>query len=156
VRKVVPTLTSTSTEIYLPMAGAKQLSDTSFILAPARAVRPTGVCSRHCIALHRGACRGELQAWRERRWCLQVPEVWLKRDANIAVEAENVRVCAIRRPPRGRGTASSFYRPRGGGLQSCHTVLGYMWRHGVQCRGVGDRPGESCFWRSAAANPVLV
>jgi hypothetical protein len=62
VRKVVPTLTTTSAEIYLLMAGAKQLSDTRFILVPAVVVRPAGVCLRHCIALHRGACRGELQA----------------------------------------------------------------------------------------------
>jgi hypothetical protein len=75
VQKVVPTLTSTSAEIYLSMAGAKQLSDTSFILVPVGAIRPAGVCSRHCIALHRSACRGELQVWRERRRGLQVPEV---------------------------------------------------------------------------------
>jgi hypothetical protein len=74
-RKVVPTLTSTSAEIYLSMAGAKQLSDTSSILVPAGAVRPAGVCSRHYIVLHCGACRGGLQAWRERRWCFHVPEV---------------------------------------------------------------------------------
>jgi hypothetical protein len=55
VRKVVPTLTSTSAEIYLSMAGVKQLGDTRFILVPAEAVHPAGVCSRHCIALHRGA-----------------------------------------------------------------------------------------------------
>jgi hypothetical protein len=67
VQKVVPTLTSTSAKIYLSMDSAKQLGDTSFILVPAGAVHPAGVCSRHCIALHRGACRGELQAWRERR-----------------------------------------------------------------------------------------
>jgi hypothetical protein len=36
VRKVVPTVTSTSPEIYLSMGGAKQLSDTRFILVPAR------------------------------------------------------------------------------------------------------------------------
>jgi hypothetical protein len=35
VQKVVPTLTRTSAEIYLSMAGAKQLSDTGFILVPA-------------------------------------------------------------------------------------------------------------------------
>jgi hypothetical protein len=74
VREVVPTLTSTSVKIYLSMAGAKQLSDTRFILVPAGAVRPAGVCSRHCIALHCGACRGELQARRERRLGLQAPE----------------------------------------------------------------------------------
>jgi hypothetical protein len=75
VRKVVLTLTSTSAEIYLSMVGAKQLDDTRFILVPAGVVRPAGVCSRHYIALHRGACRGELQAWWERRRSLQVPEV---------------------------------------------------------------------------------
>jgi hypothetical protein len=75
VRKVVPTLTSTSAEIYLSMAGAKQLGDTRFILVPTGAVRPAGVCSRHCIALHHGACRGGLQARQERRRSLQVPEV---------------------------------------------------------------------------------
>jgi hypothetical protein len=64
-----------SAEIYLSMAGAKQLSDTSFILVLATAVGPAGVCSRHCIALHRDACRGELQGRPERRRCLQVPEV---------------------------------------------------------------------------------
>jgi hypothetical protein len=51
VQKVVPTLTSTSVAIYLLMAGAKQLSDTSFILVPVGAVCPAGVCSRHCIVL---------------------------------------------------------------------------------------------------------
>jgi hypothetical protein len=105
------------------MAGAKQLSDTSFILVPAGAIRPAGVCSRHCIALHRGACRGELQARREKRWFLHVLEVWLRRDANIVVKAESVWVSAHRRPHRGRGTTFSFYRPRGGSLQSCRTVL---------------------------------
>jgi hypothetical protein len=34
VKKVVPTLTSTSAEIYLSMARAKQHNDTSFILVP--------------------------------------------------------------------------------------------------------------------------
>jgi hypothetical protein len=75
VRKVVPTLTSKSAEIYLSMAGAKQLRDTGFILVLAGAVRPAVVCSSHCITLHRGACRGGLQARRERRPSLQVPEV---------------------------------------------------------------------------------
>jgi hypothetical protein len=43
VRKVVPTLTSTSVEIYLSMAGAKQLSDTRFIL-----VRPGPYVRQRC------------------------------------------------------------------------------------------------------------
>jgi hypothetical protein len=67
VRKVVPILTSKSADIYLSMAGAKQLCDTGFILVPAGALRPAVVCSGHCIALHRSACIGGLQARRERR-----------------------------------------------------------------------------------------
>jgi hypothetical protein len=34
-----------------------------------------------------------------------------------------MQVCSYTLSPRGRGTASSFYRPRGGGLKSCHTAL---------------------------------
>jgi hypothetical protein len=37
-------------------------------------------------------------------------------------------VCRYPSSPRGRGTASPFYRPRGGGLQLCRIVLGDMWR----------------------------
>jgi hypothetical protein len=106
--KVVPTLTSTSAEIYLSMASAEQLGDTSFILVPAEAVRPAGVCSRHYVALHRGACRGELQVWRERKLSLQVPEVWLRQDANIVAKAENVQAYAIRPPPVARGPPPHF------------------------------------------------
>jgi hypothetical protein len=61
--------------VIMQMAGAKQLGDTMFILVPAGAVCPAGACSRHCIALHRGASRGVLQARRVRRRSLQVPEV---------------------------------------------------------------------------------
>jgi hypothetical protein len=70
VRKVVPTLTSKSAEIYPSTAGAKQLVTLGFILVPAEAVRPTVMCSRHYIALHCGACRGVLQVKRERRLVL--------------------------------------------------------------------------------------
>jgi hypothetical protein len=58
VRKVVLTLTSKSAKISLSMAGAKELSDPRFILVPAGAVRPAGVCSGHCIALHRVLAEG--------------------------------------------------------------------------------------------------
>jgi hypothetical protein len=83
VRKVVPTLTSKSTEIYPSMAGAMQLGVTRFILVPSGAVRPAGMCSGHCIALHRSACRGVLQARRERRLVLQVPEVLIEASDSI-------------------------------------------------------------------------
>jgi hypothetical protein len=73
-------------------------NDTGFILVPAGAVRPAVVCSGHCIALHRGARRGGLQAWRERRLGLQVPEVLIEASANIVEKAEGVRVIPIRRP----------------------------------------------------------
>jgi hypothetical protein len=67
VRKVVPTLTSTSTEMYLSMAGAKQHNDMGFILVPAMGHTFSRVALEvlYCVApwcLQRG-----LQAWRERR-----------------------------------------------------------------------------------------
>jgi hypothetical protein len=90
VQKVIPTLTGKSAEIYLSMAGAKKLGDTRFILVPAGAVRPAGVCSGHCIALHCSACRGVLQARRERRLLPQLPEVLIEASANIGVKAKGV------------------------------------------------------------------
>jgi hypothetical protein len=58
VRKVVPTLTSTSVEIYLSMAGAKQLSDTSLSwFLPGPYVQKG--CARGTVfALHRVLAEG--------------------------------------------------------------------------------------------------
>jgi hypothetical protein len=47
----------------------------------------------------------------------------LRRSANIVVKAEKCERAAIRRPPCGQEITSSFYRPRGGDLQSCHTAI---------------------------------
>jgi hypothetical protein len=79
-----------------------------FILVPAGTVRPAVACLGHYIELHHGARRGGLQAWRERRPGLQVPEVLIEASANIAVKVESVRVIAIRRPLCGWGTAPPF------------------------------------------------
>jgi hypothetical protein len=131
VRKVVPTLTSKSAEIYPLMAGAKQSGDTRFILVPAGAVRPAWMCSRHCIALHRGACRGVLQARRERRLVLQVPEVLIEACANIGVMGERrVSVLFVSDPPYGWGTAPPYIGQGESSLQACHTILLYVeaWR----------------------------
>jgi hypothetical protein len=76
------------------MAGAKQLETVVFILVPAGAVRPAVVCSGHYIVLHCGACRGGLQARRERRPGLQVPEV--------LIEVPELRVEACRTVPWSR------------------------------------------------------
>jgi hypothetical protein len=67
-----------------------------------------------------------------------------------------MQVCNYPSSPCGQGTDSSFYRSRGGGLQSYRTVLGYVWRYGAQCHGVDGRHGESCLWRDIAASLVLV
>jgi hypothetical protein len=61
------------------------------------------VCTRHYIALHRGARRGWLQARQERRSGLQVPEVLIEASANIMVKAESVQMIAICCPPVARG-----------------------------------------------------
>jgi hypothetical protein len=56
-------------------------------------------CARGTVLLsHRGARRGGLQAWWERRPGLQVPEVLIEASANIVEKAENVRVIVVRRP----------------------------------------------------------
>jgi hypothetical protein len=89
------------------MDGAKKLVTLGFILVPAWAVGPAGVCSGHYIVLHLGAHRGGLQAWRERRSYLHVPEVLIEASANIVVKAESVQVIAIR-PPLGLGAAPPF------------------------------------------------
>jgi hypothetical protein len=83
-----------------------------FILVPTGAVHPAVACSGHYIVLHRGARRGGLQAWRERRSGLLVLEVLIEASANIVVKAESVRVIAIRRPSLRLGDCPSFYRPR--------------------------------------------
>jgi hypothetical protein len=60
VRKVGPTLISTSAKIYLSMAGAKQHNDTGFILVPAvgRTSSRGALEALYCVAplcLQRGA-----------------------------------------------------------------------------------------------------
>jgi hypothetical protein len=60
VRKVIPTLTSTSAEIYLSMDGAKQHNDTGFIMVPAvdRMSSRDALKALYCVAplcSHRGA-----------------------------------------------------------------------------------------------------
>jgi hypothetical protein len=116
VRKVVPTLTSKSAEIYPSMAGAKQVDDTGFILVRAGAIHPAVVRSGHYIVLHRGACRGVVQAWRLRRLVLQVPEVLIDAGANIRVKGRKACECVVRLclSPLRLGDCPSFYRPRTG------------------------------------------
>jgi hypothetical protein len=95
-----------------------------FILVLAGAVRPAVVCSEHYIALHHGACRGGLQAWRERRLGLQVPEVLIKASANIVVRAECVYVIASHRPvPCGWEISLPFIGQGESNLQVCRTIL---------------------------------
>jgi hypothetical protein len=100
-----------------------------FIMVLPGAVRPAVACSGHYIELHRGARRGGLQAWRERRPGLQVSEVLIEASANIAVKAESVRVIAIRRPLCGWGIAPPFI---GQGESSYRraALFSYLWRRG--------------------------
>jgi hypothetical protein len=123
VRKVVLTPTSTSADIYLSMAGAKQLVDTGFILVLAGAVHPAGVCSRHCIALHRDACRGALQARWERRRSLQVPEVLIEAKCQYRGEGGKRASECCPSSPCGQGTAPPFIGQGGGSLQACRAAL---------------------------------
>jgi hypothetical protein len=135
------------------MAGAKQL--VTLILSWFRpgAVHPAVVCSGHYIALHRGARRGGLQVRRERKSGLRVLEVLTEASANIVGKAESMQMIAICRPPW-LGDCPSFYRPRREQFTSMPHCSSYVWRHGVQCHGVGGRPGESRFWHGVMACPV--
>jgi hypothetical protein len=81
------------------------------------------VCSRHYIALHRGACRGELQARRERRQGPQVPEVLIEAKCQYRGQGGKRASESCRRRPLRPGDCPSFYRPRRGSLQACCTVL---------------------------------
>jgi hypothetical protein len=132
-------------------------NDTRFILVPAGAVRPAVVCSGHCIASHRGARRGGLQAWWERRPGLQVPEVLIEASANIVEKAESVWVVAVRRLVSPRlGDCPSFYRPRREQFTCVPHYSSYVWKHGEQCHGADGRPGESSPSRGVVVRLVLV
>jgi hypothetical protein len=72
------------------------------------------------------------------------------------VKAESVRANAIRRLSLRPGDYPSFYRTRRRQFTSVPHCFIYVWRYGVQCRGVDDRPGESRFWWDVMACPVSV
>jgi hypothetical protein len=94
------------------------------MLVPAWAVRPAVVCSGHCITRTVVPVEGWLQARRERRRVLQVPEVVIEVSANIVAKAESERVIFVRRPPSPRlGAAPPFIGQGGSCLHACHTTL---------------------------------
>jgi hypothetical protein len=92
------------------MAVAKQLVTLGFILVSAGGRTSSRGVLEALDCVHRGARRGGLQAKRERRSGLQVPEVLIEASANIVVKAESVPVSAVRRP-LWLGDCPSFYRP---------------------------------------------
>jgi hypothetical protein len=103
VRKVVPTVTSKSAEIYLSMASAKKLVTLGLSwFRPGPYVQQR--CARDIIlrctvmlaegGYKRGG-RGD-RASRSQRFLIEA-------SANIVVKAEIMRVSALRRPPAARG-----------------------------------------------------
>jgi hypothetical protein len=122
VRKVVPTLTSKSVEIYLLMAGAKQLVTRGLSwFRPGPYVQQwcaLGTILRCTVVLAEGGYkRGGRGGGASRSTRFLIEE-----SVNIVVKAVSVWVCSPF-SPRGKGTASSFYRPRGGSLQACRAVV---------------------------------
>jgi hypothetical protein len=103
VRKVVPTLTSKSAEIYLSMASAKQLGDTDLSwFRPGPYVQQwcaRGTVLRCTVVLAEGATSeaGEEVGPPGPRGLL------IEASANIVVKAESMRVSAICRPLAARG-----------------------------------------------------
>jgi hypothetical protein len=123
-QKVVPTLTSKSAEIYLSMAGAKQLVTRGLsCFRPEPYVQQwcaRGTTLRCTVVLAEGGYkrggRGG-RASKSQRFLIEAT-------ANIVVKAVSVRVCLLLStppPPRGKGTAPSFYRPRGA-VYRCATL----------------------------------
>jgi hypothetical protein len=91
----------------------------------------------HYIALHCGACRGVLQARRERRLVLQVPEVVIEASANIGVRGErrvSVTIISVY-PPLRLGDCPPFIGQGEGNLQACCTIL-------PTCRGMASSAAE--------------
>jgi hypothetical protein len=127
VRKVVPTLTSNEC-CDQPLDGpVLATNDTRFILVPAGAVRLAVVCSRHCIAWHRGARRGGYKQEGRGGLASKVPEVLIEASVNIAVRAECVCVCVVIGCPSplpcGWGITPPFIGQVEGDLQACCTIL---------------------------------
>jgi hypothetical protein len=123
VRKVVPTLTSKSTEIYLSMTGAKQLVTRGlswFRSGPyVQQWCAWGTILRCTVVLAEGGYRRGGRGGRASR----SQRFLIEASSNIVMKAVSVRVCLLLSSPCGKGTASSFYRPRGGSLQACRAVL---------------------------------
>jgi hypothetical protein len=108
------------------MVGAKQLETRDFILVPAGAVRPAVVCSRHYIALHRGACSGAATSKAgEEAW----PPSPKRSDwgdcqyrGSRSVRAMCVVISVVRLLPLRRGDHLPFIDQGEGDLQACRTV----------------------------------
>jgi hypothetical protein len=65
--------------------------------------------------------------------------------------------CALSAIPCGRGLPPTSIGQGGGGeFTIAPHSFSYVWRYGVQCRGVDGRPGESCFWQSVMVCHVSV
>jgi hypothetical protein len=103
---------------------------------------------------------GRLQARRERRRGLQVPSGVIEVSANIVGKTGSVRAFATRGPvcdvffPRGEGAHLPFIG-QGEVIYRHATLFSYVWRYGVQCRGVGGCPGGPCPGLGVVVCPVL-
>jgi hypothetical protein len=156
VRKVVPTLTSRCVEIYLSMAGAKQLVTRYFYPGSGRGrTSSRGVLGAlYCVAL----------------WCLQRGATSKAREeagppGPIGTDCgkcqyrgegrKRASECSLSSPLQ-LGDCPSFYRPRKSQFTGVPHYSSYVWRYGVQCRGVDGRPNESHFLRDVMAPPLSV
>jgi hypothetical protein len=81
--------------------------DTWFILVLAGAVRPAEVCSRHYVALHRGACSGVATSGAGEEAWPQVPRGVIEASANIVGKtgSEPYVSCLVSSSPAARGIA---------------------------------------------------
>jgi hypothetical protein len=109
------------------MVGAKQLKTQDLSWFRPRAVRPTVVCSRHYIALHRSACSGAAtseageEAWPPSPWRSDRNEF---RCCGRIGESACVVILDVRTfmSPCGEGVHLPFIGQGEGELQACRTI----------------------------------
>jgi hypothetical protein len=118
-------------------------------------------CARGTVLLHTGVpVVGRLQARWERRRGLQVLGGVIEASANIVGRREAcersqpVTPCLMSPPPAARGISFLLYTKERVIYRRVALFI-YVWRYGVQGRGVGGRPGEPCPGHGVMACLVL-
>jgi hypothetical protein len=127
--KVVPTLTSRCTEIGLSMAGAKQQWGHEVYPGSGRGPYVQQVCARGAILQDTAVLVEGVTSEVGEEEIPPGPCKVIEAKCQYREWVRTSELLCIRLAPRGYEVASSFYRPRGGGLQACRVSLGTLLRY---------------------------